>query len=177
MKKLLSKVLMLVMFGVLSVGAMASSKVLVTSFGQSADAAMLNVLFKKSGLEYKYDSLAKPESIEGFDAIAVASGASSKGMGAAGINPIDELKRAEKMVKLASEKNIPVITFHLGGEGRRGKLSDQYVKVAAENSTKMIVVKGGNTDKFFTEISKKNKSELIEVDSIVGALKPIKTIF
>lgn len=177
MKKVLSRILIFVAFGVFSVTAMGASKVLVTSFGQSADAAMLKVLFKKAKVEYSYDSLVREDGLAGYDVIAVAAGASSKGMGAAGINPIDELKRAEAVVKAAKEQNIPVVTFHLGGAGRRGKLSDQYVKVAAENSTKMVVVKGGNDDNLFTGIANKNNSELIEVPSIVGAMKPIKTIF
>lgn len=175
MKRTLSKVMMVMMLGIISVSVMG--KTLVTSFGQSADVAMLNVLFKKSKVDYEYKALAMPDSIDGYDFIAVAAGASSKGMGAAGINPIDELKRAEKMVEMAKEKNIPVITFHLGGAGRRGKLSDDYAKVAADNSVKMVVVKGGNNDEFFTNIAKKNKSELVEVKNIVGAIKPIKTIF
>jgi len=175
MKKMLSKVIMVMMLGAISVSAMG--KTLVTSFGQSADAAMLNVLFKKSKADYEFNALAMPDSIGAYDSIAVAAGASSKGMGAAGINPIDELKRAEKLVKMAKEKNIPVVTFHLGGAGRRGKLSDDYVKVAAENSTKMVVVKGGNADGLFTNIAKTNSSELVEVKNIVGAITPIKNTF
>ena len=171
MKKML---LMGVMVGAISISAMG--KTLVTSFGQSADAAMLNVLFKKAKVDYEFNALAMPDSVGNYTTIAIAAGASSKGMGAAGINPLDELKRAEEFVKMAKEKNIPIIAFHLGGAGRRGKLSDDYVKVAAENATKMVVVKGGNGDGLFTDIAKTNGSELVEVKNIVGAIVPIKSI-
>lgn len=177
MKKMLSKLFMIMVFGLMSVTAMGAQKILVTSFGQSADAAMLNVLFKKSKLAYEYKPLATAEEIKGYDIIAIAAGASSKGMGAAGINPIDELKRSESVVAMAKSENIPLVTFHLGGEGRRGKLSDDYVKAAADNSTKLIVVNGGNFDGLFTEIAKKNTAELTEVKNIAGTLGAIKANF
>lgn len=176
MKRLVKKSLLLLAFGVLSVNALGA-KILVTSFGQSADAAMLNVLFKKAKLDYEYKPLATAEEIKGYDVVAIAAGASSKGMGAAGINPIDELKRAESVISSIKENNIKAVAFHLGGEGRRGKLSDDYVKVAAENAQKMVVVASGNFDGLFTDIAKANNSEYIEIKNIAGALPAIKTNF
>lgn len=176
MKRIAKKILLLSIFGVLSVNALAT-KILVTSFGQSADAAMLNVLFKKSKLEFEYKPLVTAEEIKGYDVVAIAAGASSKGMGAAGINPLDELKRAEKIVDTLKIQDLKTVTFHLGGEGRRGKLSDDYVKIAAENSDKMVVVASGNFDGLFTDIASKNKSEYIEIKNIAGALPAIKSNF
>lgn len=173
MKKIFSRLVVVMLFTLVSATAFGA-KILVTSFGQSADAAMLNVLFKKAKLEYTYSPLATAGDVEGYDVIAIAAGASSKGMGAAGIDPLDELKRAEEFVKVANSKNIPMVTFHLGGEGRRGKLSDDFIKVAAEASKKMVVVTGGNHDGMFTDIAKKNSSEFVEVKNIVGTVAVIK---
>ncbi len=167
----------LLLAGLLVASVSSFGKVLVTSFGQSADAAMLNVLFKKAKLEYDFKPLATAADIAGYDAVAIAAGASSKGMGAAGINPLDELKRSEALVEALEAAGTPIVTFHLGGSGRRGKLSDDYIKVAAEASDKIVVVKGGNEDGFLTNIANANGAEVVEAKNIAGALPAIKASF
>lgn len=92
-----------------------SAPVLITSFGQSADVSMLDALMKKVGAEYTFDATASAEDAAGYKTIIIASGASSKGLGAAGISQEDEIARAEAIAQTAKDNDITVIVAHMGG--------------------------------------------------------------
>lgn len=96
-----------------------SAPVLITSFGQSADVSMLDALMKKVGAEYTFDATASAEDAAGYKTIIIASGASSKGLGAAGISQEDEIARAEAIAQTAKDNDITVIVAHMGGAARR----------------------------------------------------------
>ena len=71
--------------------------VLVTSFGQSADTSMMDAIMKRSGVkDYAYNALATDADVKNYKTVIIVCGASSKGLGAAGISEADETARAEK---------------------------------------------------------------------------------
>jgi len=64
-----------------------SQPVMITTAGQSAGAAMMKVLFTKSQIkEFVFEKLVTSEQIEGYKTLVIVAGASSKGLGAAGID-------------------------------------------------------------------------------------------
>ena len=176
MKKMFKKISMFMLFAALSITAFGQ-KVLITSFGQSADASILKVLFKKSKVANDFKPLINADGIKGYDVLVISAGASSKGMGAAGIDPLDELQRSKDIVKEAKAENIPIVMFHLGGEARRGKLSNQYIEVAGNAAKKIVAVKGGNYDGMLSNMASKNGGEFVEVPNMVKALPEIKADF
>ena len=128
-----------------------SAPVLITSFGQSADVSMLDALMKKVGAEYTFDATASAEDAAGYKTIIIASGASSKGLGAAGISQEDEIARAEAIAQTAKDNDITVIVAHMGGAARRGTLSDQFSDLALGCADYIMVVEEGNDDGKFSD--------------------------
>ncbi len=151
--------------------------ILITSAGQSADVKLVKLLAKRSAIQGETKILATDADMNGIKTLVVVPGFSSKGLGSAGISQEDEMKRVEKLVATAKEKNIPIVMMHIGGKARRGGQSDGFCEIIANNCKAMIVVKKGNEDGFFTEIAKAKDIEIHEVEKISGAGAPMKAIF
>lgn len=155
-------------------GAAFAAEVAITSVGQSPDGMMVRVLTKKLGVEADYDALMK-EGALGADLkvlIAVVGG-SSKGLGAAGIDKEEETARAVKLIEAAKEKNIKVLVMHVGGDGRRGELSDLFARAVTPLGDRVVVVKSGNADNLFGTLKAPNAG-LIEAENIQAAAAPLE---
>lgn len=132
--------------------------VLITPAGQSADAMIMKVIAGKAGLAFRYSGGATVDSLEGHKSIWLVAGGSSKGLGAAGVDVEKEKERIKRLAEAAHKKKIPVAIFHVGGEARRGPLSDPFNRLAAENGQLIVVVEGGDQDSLFARIAQKQKA-------------------
>jgi hypothetical protein len=151
--------------------------VLITSAGQSAEVQLVSVLAKRAGLEATLSKLAEAEELQNIKTVALVIGASLKGMGAAGLDVSEEMKRVSLLMEKAQEKNIPILCLHLGGEARRGQLSDEFITAFLPYAQMAIVLKSGNKDGLFTTICGENNIPLIEVEKTIDALEPLKQAF
>ena len=154
-----------------------SAPVLITSFGQSADVSMLDALMKKVGAEYTFDATASAEDAAGYKTIIIASGASSKGLGAAGISQEDEIARAEAIAQTAKDNDITVIVAHMGGAARRGTLSDQFSDLALGCADYIMVVEEGNDDGKFSDAATDAGIPITMLYTIADAVTPLQEIF
>lgn len=134
-------------------GAQFEQPLLITSVGQSADGQMVRVLAQRGGLNFTYDSLADAGAVSGYRTVVLVVGGSSKGLGAAGINPDQEEQRAQALIAAARSAGTGVIVMHVGGEARRGDLTDRFVRAAAPKADYMIVVAEGNMDNLFGQLA------------------------
>lgn len=150
---------------------------LITSAGQSAEVQLASVLAKRAGLESTLSKLAGPADLENIKTLVLVLGVSMKGLGAAGLDLDKEKERITTMIKEAEKKKIPILFLHLGGEARRGQLSDELITSFLSYGRMVIVVKSGNKDKLFNQICKENNIPLIEVERTVEALAPFKEAF
>ncbi len=150
---------------------------LITSAGQSADVHLASVLAKKAELASTLSKLATPEDLENIKTLVLVIGASLKGLGAAGLDVAKEKKRVNLLIEEAQKKNIPLLCLHLGGEARRGQLSDEFISTFFPYAKMAIVVKSGNKDGIFTRICYENNIPLIEVEKTIDALEPFKQAF
>ena len=175
MKKTMSFVLPLLFVLVFSAAAYAAD-VAITSVGQSSDGMMVKVLMKKLKIDPDYDALMKPEALTDQKVLIAVVGGSSKGLGAAGINKDDEKARGQAVIDAAKKKGMKVIIMHVGGEGRRGDLSDMFITAVTKLGDRVIVVKSGNLDKIFDK-SKAPEAELIEADNIQATVTPLEEAF
>jgi hypothetical protein len=132
-------------------GAAFEQPVLITSIGQSADGQMVKSLAERSGLKYTYDALAKPEDAAKHKTLILVVGGSSKGLGAAGINVAQEEQRAKALIAKAQEAKLKIIVAHVGGESRRGEMTDRFVTATVSHADYMIVVADGDKDKIFAK--------------------------
>ncbi len=155
----------------------ADQPFVLTSAGQSADVLMVKILAQKSGIKFLYDKLIKAGGMKNYTTLVFVSGGSSKGLGAANINKKQESERIRNLINTAKKKKIKIITMHVGGKVRRGKLSDEFNKLTAENSDCLIVVKGGNEDKFFSTIAEEKKIPIYQIAKILNAGDILKSIF
>lgn len=147
--------------------------VLVTSFGQSTDAAMLNTVMKATGVEYAYEPLADADMVANYKTVIIAVGASTKGLGAAGISEAQETARAKAVMEAIKENDIEVICCHIGGATRRGALSDTYADMVLAEASYMVLKEDANFDYKFTKYAEDNKLPL----TLIYASKDTKTVF
>lgn len=164
---------LLLAFVLISTSAAMAADVVITSVGQSSDGMMVKVLMKRLKIEPDYDALIRPESLSGQKVLIAVVGGSSKGLGAAGINKDDEKARGQAVIETAKKKNMKVIVMHVGGEGRRGDLSDMFISAVTKLGDRVIVVKSGNADKIFDKL-KSGSAKLVEADNIQATAAPLE---
>ncbi len=123
---------------------------LITAVGQSADGQLVKVLADRVGLAYTYETLAPAGAVKDYKTVILVVGGSSKGLGAAGINQDQEETRAKQLIAAAKEAGVKILFMHVGGEARRGDLTDRFVTISAAAANYLIIVADGNKDGFMT---------------------------
>ena len=149
--------------------------VLIVSIGQSADSQMVRVLAERNGIAYTFDPVAGPSDLGAAKTLALVIGGSSKGMGAAGVNMSTEEKRAKGLIAAAKANNVKVILLHVGGEQRRGALTDRFIALLPDCDYG-IVVAGADKDGAFTKAAA-NKVPLSFPAKVVDAGPVLKGLF
>lgn len=129
-----------------------SGPVLITSLGQSPGALMAKVLADRIGIESTYETMAKPEMVEGNGTLILVIGASSKGLGAAGISVEDESARGAALVAKAQVLGWGIVVMHIEGEPRRGTLTDELIDEFTPVAGYVVVKADGNADGLFTSL-------------------------
>ena len=90
--------------------------VLITSAGQSGDAPIASVLFKRAEIGATFEKLATAKNLEGQKTLVLVLGASMKGLGAAGLDAAKELEPISSLIAEAKKKGISILRMHVGGE-------------------------------------------------------------
>jgi len=150
----------------------------ITSVGQSSDIAIVKVLLNtqlKLGLDYK--PLAQPADLAGMKTMVVVVGASTKGLGAAGLDLAKEMERATALVKAAKAGGAKVLVMHTGGEARRGKTSNDVISLVVPDADAVVVVAAGNKDKLFNTLAAKKNVPVTEVEKMADAGAAVKALF
>lgn len=153
--------------------AIAETPAIITSAGQSADASMLSAILKKDGFECDtMTSLAADDfDTSAYKTLILGVGGSQKGLGAAGVDADAEQARVDAVVKKAKDAGMTIVVAHIGGEARRGELSDGFIQATAPEADYLLVVTGGDRDGLFSQIASDNGIPMDIVDSLadVGA--------
>ena len=143
---------------------------LITTIGQSADGQMVRVLAQRINLNFQYETLANADMVSNFKTLVLVVGGSSKGLGAAGINPEREEARAKALIEAAKGAGTKILFMHVGGEARRGDLTDRFVTLTAAAANYLIVVADGNKDGFMTNAAGQTPIDLPETIGDAGRL-------
>ncbi len=151
--------------------------ILLTSCGQSADALMMKTLLARDSLRFEYLPAATATDVAGKGSVLLVIGGSSKGLGAAKISAEDESARIAGLVKAAQEAELPVLAVHLGGQARRGALSDPFNQLGAESANHLIVVKGGNDDSFFSTIAETKTIPMETAATALGVSPLVRNLY
>jgi hypothetical protein len=153
----------------------AELPVLLTSCGQSPGPARVKFFLSRLELEHEFleqataqDLIDRQEAGQPVKAIIIVTGASLKGMGAAGVSIGDELARTEALIAEARRQGITIIGAHVEGMSRRaqgaepGDNSDELsIDAVCPKSDLMIVRQDGNEDRRFSIISENQGVPLI----------------
>jgi hypothetical protein len=158
--------------------AFAGKPAMLTAIGQSADFEMVKVLLTRGKIPFKADTLVKAENLDSTTpTLILVVGASSKGLGAAGISIEAELARTKALLKRAKELKLSVITLHVGGAARRGAMSESLIEPCMDSSDYAIIVASGNDDGFFTKLAAKANITLTSVERISAVGAPLAAAF
>ncbi|MDD3162900.1 MAG: DUF6305 family protein [Sphaerochaetaceae bacterium] len=149
------------------------SPIFVTSFGQSTDAAMLDTVMKRVGIDYHYNPTATADDIAGSKTVIIAVGASTKGLGAAGISEADETARAKAIMKQIKADGSQVICCHIGGSSRRGALSDELADMVMKQCSYIVLKEDANFDSKFTDFASAHNIPI----SLIFATKDTVSVF
>ena len=165
--------------------------ILITSIGQSAGAAQAKILAMKAGLDFVYEQRASLDDLEGMKTLIVVMGASSKGLGAAGVDIDVEIEWATELFDRAQELGIAIIAMHIEGSARRGPMSDQInttfapladyliIKGAAteEEAADIDEAANGNIDGLFTTIAEENEIPIAFVAMTLDVVVVLEDLF
>jgi hypothetical protein len=149
--------------------------VLLTSCGQSPGPQQMLFFLRRSGMEHELSERATAQQLverqragRPVGTLIVVTGASLKGMGAAGVSMRDELARTEALLVEAKRQGIRVVCAHVEGMARRsqgasaGDNSDeQSIDAVCPKADLMIVRQDGNGDRRFTIISEAQRVPLL----------------
>jgi hypothetical protein len=164
----------------------ANAPVLVTSCGQSPGPLKLTVFLKRLGIAYEYKSDATTADLAGkkFKTIIIVTGASLKGMGAAGVSMKDELARTDALVAEARKLGVTLIGAHIEGMARRsqgaaaGDNSDeQSIDAVCPRAQILLVRKDGDEDGRFTTIAKKSSIPMLLFEKNLEVEGVLKSLF
>ena len=144
------------------------------------------MLAKKAGVQYmlKLDAEAADLASKSYKTVIVVTGASLKGMGAAGVSINEEIARVEALIAAAKKQGITVIGAHVEGMSRRaaqaapGDNSDEMsIDAVCPKANFIIVRKDGDTDGRFTTLSKTKKVPLIAYEKNMELADVLKNVF
>ncbi|MFB3852862.1 MAG: DUF6305 family protein [Vicinamibacterales bacterium] len=156
----------------------AEKPALLTSVGQSADIEMAKVLLDRAGVPHKADAQVKAGALaaSGAKTLVVVVGGSTKGLGAAGISTDAEIDRAKALLAEAKRRGMAIIGVHIGGEARRGQLSDRFIEVAVPFCHYVVVVAEGDKDGFITRLCG-TSIPMDKVERMAKAVEPLRKAF
>jgi len=155
----------------------AEQPLVLTSAGQSADVKMIESLIKKTDIPYTIDTVLNADDLGDAKTLIIAIGGSSKGLGAAGIDTDEEIDRVTTLIAKAKENDMTIIGMHVGGEGRRGELSDKFVNATVGSVDYLVYVESGNYDNLLTDLASDNNIPAESVESIAGSLEALQKAF
>lgn len=156
-------------------GPVGETPVLLTSCGQSPGPTFVKLFLGRLGLDFEMLDQATAQDLmdakaagNPYKSLVIVTGASLKGMGAAGVSMREELIRTEALLAEAKSQGLTIVGAHVEGMDRRaqgasaGDNSDeQSIDAVMPNSDVMVVREDGDEDRRFTVLSEANGIPLI----------------
>lgn len=103
-------------------------------------------------------------------------GGSSKGLGGAGTDINAETRRGAAFAS-ASGEAFTLVVVHVGGEARRGSLTDPILDAVCPSADLMIVLESGNNDRYFSNSADVNNVNLHVYSTSLKIVDAFKALF
>jgi hypothetical protein len=147
----------------------------MTAPGQSPEYEIVKIYLTRAKITgVASDPLLEARDLKGSKTLIIIIGGSGKGLGAAGIDLEDEIKRAQELLKAAESQKMTIVGMHLGGEARRGANSQRFIDLVTPRCDFLVVRSDGNKDGAFTKLAAEKKIPLVQIDK-TAQLTPILT--
>jgi hypothetical protein len=164
---------------------------LLTSCGQSPGPLQIKFFLNRLDIEHEFSDMATAEDLQAHQAagtqiktLIIVTGASLKGMGAAGVSMREELIRTEALIAEAQAQGITIIGAHVEGMSRRaqgagaGDNSDeQSIDAVMPFSNLLIIRQDGDEDRRFSIISESLEIPLILFEKIMEMGNVLSSVF
>jgi hypothetical protein len=171
--------------------AKADLPVLVASCGQSPGPMKIKVFMKRLKMDHVYslqataaDLVDKQKAGTPFKTLIIVTGASLKGMGAAGVSIKDELARTQELIAEAKKQGIKLIAAHIEGMARRaqgaaaGDNSDELsIDAVCPQAALLLIRQDGDEDGRFTAISKESNIPMVVFQKNMELGKVLEDLF
>ncbi len=157
--------------------AAAQAPALITSPGLAPEGELVKLLCQRINLQVTYDALAEPKDLAKYKSVMIIIGGSGKGLGAAGIDVQEELKRGEALLAEAKRLKMVIIGIHIGGPDRRGPTSAKFIDLVTPKVNYLIVRADGNQDGVFTKLAKDNSIPLTVIQQTVEITTVLKSLY
>ena len=158
-------------------GILRKKKLYITSIGQSMDMenflVYLEFLRDEYNFEYVEDTFLEAKDVEDDSIVFVFVGCSIKALQESGTSVESEKNRAQDFINKRNEGKITIVSWHTGGNARRGQTSDALIKKVVKGSDLFIFAKGGNEDFFLSDTAVNNNVPLYEIDSSSQVRTPL----
>lgn len=158
-------------------GVSAELPVVMTCPGQAPEGQLVKLIFGRLKTPVKYDPFLEPKDLSGSKTLIIILGGSGKGLGVAGVDLRDEMKRAEALIAEANKQKIKLIGIHTGGEDRRGEVSTKLIDLVAPKMSYIVVREDGNKDGLFTKLAGQHKIPLTLIKATPELSDVFKALF
>lgn len=158
-------------------GVTAELPVAMTCPGQAPEGQLVKLIFGRLKTPVKYDPFLEPTDLTGNKTLIIILGGSGKGLGVAGVDLRDEMKRAEALIAEANAQKIKLIGIHTGGEDRRGEVSTKLIDLVAPKMSYIVVREDGNKDGLFTKLAGQHKIPLTLIKGTQELSDVFKALF
>jgi len=155
----------------------ATEVVLITSAGQSTDTYMIKDIANKLMIHNFFMPQAKKTDLEDVSSVIVVVGYSGIGEKIHEISFNEEKTRVNKLLEAATEKNLPIIAIHLGGDLRMDDKSYELLKLTAEKSDYIIALVSANEKNQLSDLAKELGIPLTLVKSVKDISEPFASAF
>ncbi len=154
--------------------------ILITACGQSPGGVYVKVVCRQVKLDADLDEMATVQTLgaRAYKTLVIITGTSLKGMGSAGVELPDEIKRCTELIKKAKAAGMKVIVAQVEGASRRVDESDeQSIRSMTPLADLLVTHNQANKDGYFTKTAAEKKIPQIFIDQQLDLVKIFPQIF
>ena len=155
----------------------AKVPVVITSAGQSTDTYLINDISNQLMIRSFFMPQAEAEDIEDMNSIVFAVGYSSLGLKLQGISYEDEKTRIEKLIDMAKDNKLTIITVVLGGEQPIDDRNEEIIRLVGAKSDYIIGLKGSSNEELLAELAENDNIPLTLVRKVKDISEPFASAF
>ncbi len=155
----------------------AKAPVVITSAGQSTDTYILRDISNQLMIRSFFMPQVKAVDLKDIKTIVFVVGYSSLGMKLQNISYEEEKTRIEKLVEMAKESEMTVMTIVIGGEQQHVNKTEELLRIIGKNADYLIGLRGSSYEGVLSELAKEGDIPLTLVNGVNDISEPFASAF